>query len=171
MLIASRDSAAAQLAVRRRLDEKYPGMQIQFYDFQQGILDQLVGDRMMARLSGFFGVLAALLVVVGLHGLLSYFVAQRRGEIGIRMALGATRGRIVVQMVRNACVMLAVGLVAGTVLALLAGREAGTFLPQAMGPGDPRWRRRAHGGGHRSGQPGSVNARAKRHPIEALRAE
>ena len=128
MVIASRDSAAAQLAVRQTLDKRYPGIQMQFYDFQQGILDHLVGDRMMARLAGFFGVLAALLVVVGLHGVLSYFLAQRRGEIGIRMALGASRGRIIAAMLRNACVMLVLGLVVGTVLTFFAARGARTLL-------------------------------------------
>jgi predicted permease len=136
MLIASRDPSAAQLAVRRILDEKHPGIQMQFSDFHESVLDQLVGDRMMARLAGFFGVLAALLVVVGLHGLLSYFVAQRRGEIGIRMALGASRSRIVSGMLRNACVMLVAGLVAGTLLALFAARGAGTLL-FGLKPWDP----------------------------------
>jgi ABC-type antimicrobial peptide transport system permease subunit len=91
---------------------------------------------MMARLSGFFGVLAALLVVVGLHGVLSYFLAQRRSEIGIRMALGASRGRVVAGMMQNACVMLAAGLIAGTVLSLFAGREASTLL-FGVKPWDP----------------------------------
>jgi predicted permease len=136
MLIASRDPAVAQLAVRHMLDEKHPDTEMQFHDFQQGILDHLVGDRMMARLSGFFGVLAALLVVVGLHGVLSYFLAQRRSEIGIRMALGASRGRVVAAMLCNACVMLVAGLAAGTVLALLASREAGRLLFD-MKPWDP----------------------------------
>jgi ABC-type antimicrobial peptide transport system permease subunit len=118
------------------LDADYPGLDMQFSDFQQDILDHLVGDRMMARLAGFFGILAALLVVVGLHGVLSYFLAQRRGEIGIRMALGATRGRIVAAMLRNSCLMLGIGLVAGTLLALLAGRGASTLL-FGLKPWDP----------------------------------
>lgn len=136
ILIASRDPAAAQLAVRHMLDKKHPGTAMQFFDFQQGILDHLVGDRMMARLSGFFGILAALLVVVGLHGLLSYFLAQRRSEIGIRMALGAGRGRVVGDMLRNACVMLLAGLVAGTLLSFFATREASTLL-FGLKPWDP----------------------------------
>ena len=90
---------------------------------------------MMARLSGFFGILAVLMVVVGLHGLLSYFVAQRRSEIGIRMALGASRGRVVAAMLRNSCAMLACG-AAGTVLALFATREASTLL-FGLKPWDP----------------------------------
>jgi predicted permease len=136
MLIASPDPAAAQAAVRRMLDDKHPGIEMRFDDFQQGILDHLVGDRLMARLSGFFGLLAALLVVVGLHGVLSYFLAQRRSEIGIRIALGASRGRVVAAMLRNACVMLGAGLVAGTVLTLLAGRQASALL-FGLKPWDP----------------------------------
>jgi len=136
MLIASRDPAAAQNTLRHMLDEKHPGSEMQFADFQQGILDHLVGDRLMARLSGFFGILAALLVVVGLHGVLSYFLAQRRSEIGIRIALGASRGRVVAAMMRSAAIMLAAGLVVGTVLAFFAAREAATLL-FGLKPWDP----------------------------------
>ena len=136
MLIASRNPAADQLAVGHFLGEKYPGIQMQFSNLHQNIVDQLVGDRMMAMLSGFFGFLAALLVIVGLHGVLSYFLAQRRREIGIRMALGASRGRVVSAMLRSACVMLLAGLVAGTVLALLAARAASTML-FGLKPWDP----------------------------------
>jgi predicted permease len=128
VVFASRDKAASVDAFHRMLQAKYPGMVMQFFDFQQGIRDNLVGDRLLALLSGFFGVLAALLVVVGLYGVLSYFLAQRRSEIGIRIALGATRARVVAQVVRDAVAMLLIGLVVGTALALAAGREAGTML-------------------------------------------
>lgn len=128
MLIASRDPATAQVDVRQVLEKKYPGIEMDLRDFQQGILDRLVGDRMMARLSGFFGILAALLVVVGLHGVLSYFLAQRRSEIGIRMALGASRSRVVAAMLRSACVMLLAGLILGSALALFAIRGVSTLL-------------------------------------------
>ena len=103
-------------------------MMLQFFNFQQGIRDNLVGERMMAMLSGFFGVLAALLVVVGLYGVLSYFIAQRRNEIGIRIALGADRGRVVGLVLRDTAAMLAIGLVLGTCLALVAGRAASSML-------------------------------------------
>ena len=136
MMFASRDPIAAQRAVRRMLEQKYAGTNMQFFSFEQGILDNLVGDRMMARLSGFFGILAALLVVVGLHGVLSYFLAQRRSEIGIRMALGASRGRVIASVLRNAVAMLVVGLAVGTGLALLAGREAAAML-FGVKPWDP----------------------------------
>jgi ABC-type antimicrobial peptide transport system permease subunit len=136
MMIASRDPAAAQQAVRHLFEQKHPGTILQFFDFEQWIRDRLVGDRMMAMLSGFFGVLAALLVVVGLYGVLSYFLAQRRSEIGIRMALGASRGRVIRGLLRDAVAMLLMGLAAGTALALVAGREASTML-FGLKPWDP----------------------------------
>jgi predicted permease len=128
MMIASSSGPAVINDVRRAVGVKYPNMILQFFDFQQGIRDNLVGDRMMAMLSGFFGVLAALLVVVGLYGVLSFFINQRRNEIGIRIALGAGRWQVVQLVMRDTAVMLLAGVLLGTVLALLAGRTASSML-------------------------------------------
>jgi len=83
---------------------------------------------MMAMLSGFFGLLATVLVVVGLYGVLSYFVAQRRNEIGIRIAVGANRWQVIRLVLRDTAAMLFAGVVAGTVLALVAGRAPTAML-------------------------------------------
>jgi predicted permease len=128
MMIASGAGLDAITAIRRTLETKYPSMTLQFFNFQQGIRDHLVGDRMMAMLSGFFGVLAALLVVVGLYGVLSYFITQRRNEIGIRIALGARRRQVIALVMRDTAAMLLTGIVIGTALALLAGRAATAML-------------------------------------------
>ena len=128
MMIASNNSPAAISAIRRALEAKYPEMLLQFFDFQQGIRDNLVGDRMMATLSGFFGLLAAVLVVVGLYGVLSYFITQRRNEIGIRIALGAHRWQVIFLVMRDTAAMLLAGVFFGTILALLAGRTANSTL-------------------------------------------
>lgn len=128
VMIAASDSAAVTNAVRQRIAAKYPEMGIQFEDFQQDMRDNLVGDRMMAMLSGFFGILAAILVIVGLYGVLSYLLAQRRNEIGIRIALGARRGQVIGLVMRDTAKMLVLGVAAGSVLALLAGRGAGAML-------------------------------------------
>jgi putative ABC transport system permease protein len=88
-------------------------------------------------LSGAFGVLAALLVIVGLYGVLSYFLAQRRGEIGIRIALGASRGRVIAESLRDAMRMLVIGVTIGVIMALLAGREASTMV-FGLKPWDPK---------------------------------
>ena len=128
MMVAAKDGPGAIAGVRHALAAKHPQMILQFLDFQLGIRDGLVGERMIAMLSGFFGVLAALLVVIGLYGVLSYFITQRRNEIGIRIALGADRGRVVGLVLRDTVWMLAIGVVVGTALALVAGRAATTML-------------------------------------------
>ena len=82
----------------------------------------------MATLSGFFGVLAMVIATIGLYGVMSYMVARRRIEIGIRMALGANRGDVVRMIVREAAVLLAVGLPLGAGLAVAGGYVAATLL-------------------------------------------
>jgi putative ABC transport system permease protein len=128
MMIAARDTAGVARTVRQLFEQKHSGVNMQFFDFEQGIRDNLVGDRLMAMLSGAFGVLAALLVIVGLYGVLSYFLAQRRAEIGIRIALGASRGRVIAESLRDAMRMLVIGVTIGVIMALLAGREASTMV-------------------------------------------
>jgi predicted permease len=128
MMIASSGNAAVVNDVRRAVATQYPDMIMQFANFQQGIRDSLVGDRMMAMLSGFFGLLAVILVAVGLYGVLSYFTTRRRNEIGIRIALGARRWQVIALILRSTAAMLAIGLFVGTALTLLATRAASTML-------------------------------------------
>src|SRR5262249_44745234 len=71
---------------------------VQFQTLPSMVRDSLLRERLMATLSGFFGALAAVIATIGLYGVMSYTVARRRNEIGIRMALGADR-RDVVRMV------------------------------------------------------------------------
>jgi ABC-type antimicrobial peptide transport system permease subunit len=98
----------------------------------------MLPERLMAMLAGFFGVLAAALATIGLYGLMSYVVARRRNEIGVRLALGASPGLVVRMVVEDAGRLLAVGLAAGLVLAVAAGRIAGsTSLLFNLTPHDP----------------------------------
>lgn len=90
----------------------------------------------MAMLSGFFGVLATLLATIGLYGVISYIVTRRRNEIGIRIAIGASSGGVVVMVMREAVLSLACGLGLGIILALAAGRSAGSLL-FGLKPYDP----------------------------------
>jgi ABC-type antimicrobial peptide transport system permease subunit len=93
-------------------------------------------ERLMAALSGFFGALATLLAVVGLYGVMSYMVARRRNEIGVRMALGANRRDVVRMILGDAALLLGAGLAAGTALSVAAARTASSLL-FGISPGDP----------------------------------
>ena len=85
-------------------------------------------ERLVATLSGFFGVLALLLAALGLYGVMSYSVTRRRNEIGIRMALGAEPGTVIALVLKNVAVITAVGLVAGAFVASQTGRFINTLL-------------------------------------------
>ena len=88
----------------------------------------LLPERLMATLTGFFGGLAGLIAAIGLYGVMSYVVARRRNEIGIRMALGADRPAVLKMVLRDAAVLLATGVVAGAVLSVAAARAASALL-------------------------------------------
>jgi predicted permease len=98
----------------------------------------IVPQRLMAMLSGFFGGLAALLAALGLYGLLAYTVARRRGEIGVRMALGATRGDVTRMVVKGALALVCAGLAAGVPIAVWSVRLASRLLESlAVGAAAP----------------------------------
>jgi len=78
-------------------------------------------DRLIARLTTLFGVLALILACVGLYGVTAYFVARRSSEIGIRMALGSTRSGVVGLVLRTVLLQIGLGLAVGIPCALLAG--------------------------------------------------
>jgi putative ABC transport system permease protein len=128
--------AAVTAAVKQRLLETSPQLDFDFRVFKTQIRDGLMRERLMATLSGFFGFLAVLLASVGLYGVLSFMVTQRRNEIGVRMALGADRIRIMKLILKDAGLLLVVGLGIGGVLAVLAARVAGSML-YGLKPGDP----------------------------------
>src|SRR5206468_4592510 len=84
---------------------------LDFTTMRTQVRDSLLRERLMATLSGFFGGLAALLATIGLYGVMSYTVARRRNEIGIRMALGAGRRDVVGMVMREAGMLLIAGVV------------------------------------------------------------
>jgi putative ABC transport system permease protein len=114
--------------VRRADAEVNPQISAEFQVFETSIRNGLLRERLMATLSGFFGLLAGLLATIGLYGVMSYLVIQRTNEIGIRLTLGADRGGIRKLMMGDAALLLARGLGLGTIMALAVGRAARALL-------------------------------------------
>jgi ABC-type antimicrobial peptide transport system permease subunit len=96
----------------------------------------MMRERLLAMLSGFFGLLAAALTSVGLYGLIAYMTARRRHEIGIRMALGASPASVTRLVLREAALLLGGGLVIG-IAASLAAMQAAASILFGLKPGDP----------------------------------
>jgi predicted permease len=88
----------------------------------------IVRDRLLATLSAFFGGLALLLAMVGLYGTLSYTVARRRNEIGIRIALGAAQSRVMRLVLGEVSRMVVIGIAVGAIVALASTRWVKSFL-------------------------------------------
>jgi macrolide transport system ATP-binding/permease protein len=95
---------------------------VKFQTFTQQIADRFNDDRMIARLTSLFGALALLLATIGLYGVTAYTVVRRTPEIGIRMALGAERIRVVGMVMRGAMAQAVIGLAIGAPLAILSVR-------------------------------------------------
>jgi putative ABC transport system permease protein len=105
-----------------------PDIDLDFRIFKTQIKDTLLQDELMATLTGFFGLLAGLLAIIGLYGVISYMVAQRRNEIGVRMAMGAQRTDVLKMVLRDAAWMVGIGIVVGVAIAAVASRGAASML-------------------------------------------
>ncbi|HEV2468100.1 MAG TPA: ABC transporter permease [Candidatus Sulfotelmatobacter sp.] len=123
------DSAGLESMARRTLANINPDLtMISFKSLDYQVADNFNGERLIARLTGLFGLLALILASIGLYGITTYAVARRTGEIGLRMALGANRGNVVVMVLRNALLLVAIGLAIGVPVSLLGGRLMQTQL-------------------------------------------
>ncbi len=136
LLRSDDDLTGVAASVKRALTNMDPAVGFRFSVLETTIRESLLRERLMATLSGFFGALAALLAMIGLYGVISYTVARRRNEIGVRMALGASRRDVLVLILMEASGLLAAGLVIGLVLAL-AGGQAAKALLYGLRPADP----------------------------------
>ncbi len=95
---------------------------VKFQTFQQQIDDRFIEERLIARLTSLFGLLALLLAAIGLYGVTSYTVVRRTPEIGIRMALGAARTRVIGMVMRGAMLQALIGLAIGIPVAVFCVR-------------------------------------------------
>jgi predicted permease len=113
------DSSPLGATTRQIVRETGPGLDpLVFRTVPTALESHVVGDRLTARLSSFFGLVALLLACIGIYGVLSYTVARRTSEIGVRMALGAQRGNVLRMILRYALGVTIVGVAAGLGAAL-----------------------------------------------------
>ena len=115
-------------AVRRVVARTNPQVNSLYFELKRQVQDSLLRERLVAQLTSFFGMVALLLAGIGLYGVLSYLTVRRAKEIGIRMALGSTRSRVVKMIVGEAAVLVSIGLVVGIGLTLALGRLATSML-------------------------------------------
>ena len=124
----------------RKIEPNLPVLRINTIEGQ--LNDVLLQERLIATLSGFFGAMALLLACIGLYGTISYAVARRTSEIGVRLALGATRARVLGIILRESLMMAAAGIAIGVPATLAVTRLIATRLfgvsatdPLTMGGG------------------------------------
>jgi predicted permease len=137
-ILISSNAPLAQLTdgVRRAVGELSPQSTVQFQVLREQVLNSLVRDRLMATLSGLFGLLALALACVGLYGLVSYGVASRTHEIGIRLALGAQPRDVRLMILRESLLLAVAGVAVGLPATLAAARLTSAFL-FGLSPSDP----------------------------------
>jgi predicted permease len=131
------DPAAAVGGIRevvRRIDPTLPIVDV--FTQMEHVERRFEQERLFARAYTLFGVLALIVAAVGLFGLMSYNVSRRTNEIGIRMALGAQRGEVLGQIMRESMVLVVAGLAIGVVLTFGTGRFIATLL-FGLAPTDP----------------------------------
>ncbi len=135
--VAAGNAAAYIPAIRRefdRLDKSFPVFNVR--TMEDRIEDALSRERMISDLSAVFGLLELGLAGVGLYGVFTYSVTQRRREIGLRMALGSQTGGVLWMVLREALWLVAIGVGSGSVLAIGGARLISSQL-FGVSPGDP----------------------------------
>ncbi len=131
------DAQQTIAAVERAIAQVNPNIPISSVStLAEQVDESTANQRLIARLSTFFGLLAAFLVCIGIYGLLSYAVARRTSEIGVRMALGARRSNVLWLILREILVLVAFGIVIGVPIAL-EGNHLVVKLLYGLSPADP----------------------------------
>ncbi len=123
-------------AVRQALSEVNPRIIVDFQTLSRQLETSLQRERMLAVLSALFGSVALALAVLGLYGVMAYSVVRRRQELGVRIALGALRGRVVRLVLSEVGTVVVIGLALGATGARLASTQVAPFL-YGTAPADP----------------------------------
>jgi putative ABC transport system permease protein len=136
LIRSSQPQAGIVSSVKRVLNEINPTITVSFQAFKPMIEATVLRERLMATLSVFFGLLALLLACIGLYGILSYGVASRTNEIGIRMALGAQARNVRWLILREALLLVFIGVAVGLPMIFAVTRLVSTLL-FGLTPTDP----------------------------------
>jgi predicted permease len=138
IVILSRPGAnLSEAQVRQAMASVDPSLPIiSIRTLKEKVATQLTQQQLIARLTSLFGVLSLVLASIGLYGITAYNVGRRTGEIGVRMALGASRGQVVRLVLRGAFLLIAFGLILGIPLSLATSRVLSTQL-YGLNPFDP----------------------------------
>ena len=136
LISSSLPMAELSASVKQAIIEVSPQSTINFRVFREQIQNSLMRDRLMATLSGFFGLLALVLACVGLYGIMSYGVTSRIKEIGIRLALGARPRDVRMMILRESMWLVLIGVAVGLPVALTAPRLVSALL-FGLTPADP----------------------------------
>jgi ABC-type antimicrobial peptide transport system permease subunit len=115
--------------IRRALESVDPNLPIsEMVPLNTEFNDELSTEKLLSRLTAIFASLTLGLAAVGFYGLLSFHVLRRTSEIGVRMAMGATRGQVLGLFLRQTTIILIGGILPGIALTLLVGRSARTLF-------------------------------------------
>lgn len=137
IVIHARSVAIANSAYLKTLHEMAPSSpEIPPVVFSESIRDSVARERLLSVLSGFFALLGLLLSGIGIYALLAWNVTRRTTEIGVRMALGATRLKVFALVMRQVAGLLAIGVLAGGFAAFFAAHSIRSFLFEVQ-PGNP----------------------------------
>jgi ABC-type antimicrobial peptide transport system permease subunit len=137
LLVTNTPPGTLEPLVARTLADADPNLTvINIRTLEEQVARSFDQQRAVASLAGLFGVIALILAAIGLYGVTAYGVARRRSEIGLRMALGATRGGVMAMVLRETAVLVIVGVAAGLLMTLAVGRLARNLL-FGIAPTDP----------------------------------
>jgi len=127
------DALAILPSARKVVQEMDPNLPLIKPMTQRAQFDTTISRQVLfARLAGFFGILAVVLVATGLYGTLAYRVNMRTAEIGMRMAVGARRGQVVWMILSDSLMLTVAGVAMGLPLAMLVGRALASSLYGVM---------------------------------------
>src|SRR2546426_8604032 len=129
IVIVTKPQASLSFAqVRQAMASVDPNLPVSIRTLKDQVAGQFTQQRLIARLTSFFGVLSLVLASIGLYGVTAYNAGRRVNEIGVRMALGANRGQVVTLILRGAFGLILLGLLIGLPLTFAAGRFLGSQL-------------------------------------------